>query len=91
MNTGLNMTVHHLLAVYSGGKVDLSGSGHRPNTGFEGQGAGIGMLKRSTYSLSYQLTSHLQAETVQYFLHLMSLSTQPGCIRPVELYIFSYS
>lgn len=43
MNTGLNMTVHHLLAVYSGGKIDLSGAGYQPNSGLEGPGAGIGM------------------------------------------------
>ena len=44
MNTGLNMTVHHLLAIYSGGKLDLSGSGYQPNSGGqEGPGAGIGM------------------------------------------------
>jgi len=42
VNTRLNMTVHHLLAVYSGGKIDLSGAGFRPNSGMEGPGAGIG-------------------------------------------------
>ncbi|KAL4226615.1 hypothetical protein ACF0H5_014598 [Mactra antiquata] len=42
VNTGLTMIVHHLIAVYSGGKLDLSGSGYRPNTGLEGPGAGIG-------------------------------------------------
>ncbi|WAR26294.1 hypothetical protein MAR_011998 [Mya arenaria] len=42
INTGLNMTVHHLLAVYSGGKIDLSGAGYQPNSGKEGTGAGIG-------------------------------------------------
>lgn len=42
MNTGLNMTIHHLLAIYSGGKLDLSGAGYQPNSGLEGPGAGIG-------------------------------------------------
>ncbi|KAK3576661.1 hypothetical protein CHS0354_004945 [Potamilus streckersoni] len=40
VNTGLNMTVHHLFAIYSGGLLNLDGAGYQPNTDFAGPGSG---------------------------------------------------
>ena len=45
MSSGLNLTVHHLLAVYSGGKLNLNGAGYQPNTNQNGKGVGIGTIK----------------------------------------------
>ena len=43
INTGLNMTTHHLLAIYSGGLIDLDGQGFtQPED--EMPGYGIGMV-----------------------------------------------
>lgn len=47
VNTGLDITVHNLLAVYSGGRLDLSGAGYQPDTVeavFDGPSPGVGML-----------------------------------------------
>jgi ABC-type enterobactin transport system permease subunit len=38
------MTVHHLLAVYSGGKLDLSGAGFQSDSVNHGPAPGIGMF-----------------------------------------------
>ena len=45
MSSGLNLTVHHLLAVYSGGYLNLDGAGYQPNTDQVGKGVGIGRIK----------------------------------------------
>ena len=42
VNSGLSLQVHHLFAVYSGGKLDLDGGGYQPNVGMTGPGVGIG-------------------------------------------------
>ncbi|XP_060557569.1 uncharacterized protein LOC132717977, partial [Ruditapes philippinarum] len=42
VNTALKMTVHHLLAVYSGGKLDLSGAGFLSDSVNHGPAPGIG-------------------------------------------------
>lgn len=48
------MTVHHLLAVYSGGKLDLSGAGFQPNGDQKGPGAGVGVYMSCTSSCWYE-------------------------------------
>ena len=42
MNSGLDLIVHHLFAVYSGGKLSLDGAGYQPNTNQTGTGVGTG-------------------------------------------------
>ena len=42
MESGLHLTVHHLFAVYSGGKLSLDGAGYQPNTNQNGTGIGTG-------------------------------------------------
>ena len=42
VNSGLSLEVHHLFAVYSGGKLNLDGAGYHPNTNQTGPGVGIG-------------------------------------------------
>ena len=42
MNSALNVTTHHLFAIYSGGKLNLAGGGYQPNTIHDGQGNGVG-------------------------------------------------
>lgn len=46
VNSGLQLKVHHLLAIYSGGLLDLSGAGYAE----EGLGMGTG---KSFFSVSF--------------------------------------
>ena len=46
VNSGLSLQVHHLFAVYSGGKLDLDGGGYQPNVGMTGPGVGIGIYNK---------------------------------------------
>ena len=54
MNSALNVTTHHLFAIYSGGKLNLAGGGYQPNTIHDGQGNGVGkyMCNQISYSNS---------------------------------------
>ena len=42
VNSGIYFKVHHLFAVYSGGKVDLDGAGYLPNVNLPVSGSGFG-------------------------------------------------
>ena len=42
VNSGIFFKVHHLFAVYSGGKVDLDGAGYLPNVNLPISGTGYG-------------------------------------------------
>ena len=42
VNSGIYFKVHHLFAVYSGGKVDLDGAGYLPNVNLPVSGTGFG-------------------------------------------------
>ena len=45
MNSGIYFKVHHLFAVYSGGKVDLDGAGYLPNVNLPVSGSGFGKCR----------------------------------------------
>lgn len=71
MNTGLDITVHNLLAVYSGGRLDLSGAGYQPDTVevvYDGPSPGVGMLTLFSLFLLHGMIFYLYCKIVLFYI-----------------------